>query len=114
MNLLNLLWDFVNSPIGLMLVASAVVFLVNLRWAKPGWKKFEGTIIAAVAWAEKTIPDNAENKSVKRLDEALKYVLKVHREMTSRSATAKEVADLREGIQIIHADLQAKGVLKQP
>lgn len=114
MNWLDLLWDFVNSPLGLLLVASAVLFVVNLRWAKPTWKKFEGTIIAAISWAEKTIPDNAANKSVARLDEALKYVLKVHREMTKRAATAKELADLREGIQIVHADLKAKGVLKQP
>lgn len=112
MNWTSLLWDFVNSPIGMMLVASGVLFLLNMLYAKkPLWRKFEGTIIAAVKMAEKAIPDDTENKSAKRLDEALRYVLKVHREMTNRAATAKELANLKEGVLITHADLQGKGAL---
>lgn len=111
--LMETLWDFLNSPLGLMIVASLALWLLNrLYLKKPIWKQYEGTIIAAVKWAEKTIPDNTENKSVARLDAALKYVLRVHDATAKRAATAKEIGEFTEGVQIIHADLEAESVLK--
>lgn len=98
----NMLWAFLNSPLGIAIIAFVLALVVSSRYVRPYWQKFEGTIVAAVRWAEKTIPDNAQNKSVARLDEALRYVLTVHDAMKKRTATAKQIANLKEGIQIVH------------
>ena len=46
-----------------------------------------------------------------KLDAALRYVLGVFEDVEGRRATPTEVADLKEGIQIVHADLEAGGAL---
>ena len=109
---LETVWGVLNSPAAIAAVAAVVLWLLNrLYAARPAWRKYEGSIIAAIKYAEKAIPDDAESKALQRLDAALKYVLAVHRETESRGATAKEVAELREGIQIKHAELEAAGNL---
>ena len=106
------IWAALNSPMGIAVVAGVALWLLNKLYAKkPDWKKYEGTIIAAVKNAEKVIPDDTPNKAAKRLDEALKYVLSVHHEIENRVATADELANLREGIQIVHAELESKDSL---
>jgi hypothetical protein len=88
-----------------------VLWLLNrLYAAKPTWQPFEGTIIAAVKWAEKEIPDDTPNKSLVRLNAALNYVVKVY-EQARGTATEQVKAQLREGIQIVHAELEAAGNL---
>lgn len=112
--ILSMVWAAVNSPIGISVMVTIVGWvLVKVYAKKPLWKPFEGTIIAAIKYAEKAIPDDSTNKAVKRLDEALKYVLKIHREVENRRATAEEVAQLREGIQIVHEKMESKGTLKK-
>lgn len=107
--MLETIWAAMNSAVGITCIAGAALWLLNKLYArKPDWKKYEGTIIAAVKYAEKMIPDDSENKAAKRLDEALKYVLAVHHEIENRTATAAELANLREGIQIVHAELESK------
>lgn len=99
------MWDVLNQPIVITIVASIVVLLLNRLYAKqPVWKKYEGTIIAAIKYAEKAIPDNTENKSVKRLDEALEYILKIHGQLPQ-----KQIDEIAEGVQIVHASLEATG-----
>ncbi len=112
MNFWTSLWTFVNSPFGIAVVAAVLLFLLNLRYAKPIWQKYQGTIIAGVKWAEKMIPDNTENKAVARLDEALRYVVQVFEEVKRRQPTPKEVANLKEGIQVTHAEMESSGALK--
>ena len=109
--ILQVAWDVVNSPAGITVMAGGLIWLLNrLYAAKPAWQAFEGTIIAAVKWAEKEIPDDASNKAVKRLDAALAYVLKVYEDARG-TADAQTRREMREGIQIVHAELEASGTL---
>ena len=105
-------WNVLNSPAVIALLAGGLLWLLNrLYAARPAWQAFEGSIIAAVKLAEKEIPDGTPNKALSRLDAALNYVLKVYEEARGKPADAKTKAELREGIQIVHAELEASGVL---
>ena len=113
MNLLETIWQALNSPLGIAAVAGLVLWLLNrLYAARPGWKKYEGAIISAVKFAEKQIPDDTENKGLLRLDAAMRYVLKVYAETTGKQASDKVAADLKEGVQIKHAELEAAEALR--
>ena len=108
----NGIWTVLNSPVVVMVLAGGLLWLLNrLYAAKPAWQAFEGTIIAGVKWAEKEIPDDAPNKSLSRLDAALNYVLRVYEEARGKQADTQTQAQLREGIQIVHAELEASGNL---
>ena len=110
--ILETIWSVVNSPAIIALLAGGLLWLLNKLYAKqPLWKQYEGTIIAGIKAAEKAIPDKTENKAARRLDEALKYVLAIITEREKRLATENEKAAIAEGIQIMHADLEAKGAL---
>lgn len=107
-----LIWEFLNSPVGISLVAAVSLWAINkLYTAKPAWEKFEGAIIRAVQWAEREIPDNAENKHVRRADAALKYVLDTYETMTRKKAGVRMREELAQGIEIIHAEMETTGVL---
>ena len=109
---LQVAWDVVNSPAVIALMAGALLWLLNrLYAAKPAWQAFEGTIIAAVKWAEKEIPDDTPNKAFNRLNAALNSVLTVYEEARGKPADAQTKNELREGIQIVHAELEASGTL---
>ena len=109
---LQVAWDVVNSPAVIALMAGGLLWVLNrLYAAKPAWQAFEGTIIAAVKWAEKEIPDDTPNKAFNRLNAALNCVLKVYEEARGKPADAKTKQELREGIQIVHAELEASGNL---
>ena len=111
--ILEALWNAMNSPVGIAAIAGLVLWLLNrLYAAKPAWAKYEGAIISGIKYAEKQIPDDADNKSLARLDAALRYVLKVYQEVNKRTASAKEIADLKDGISIVHNELEAGGTLK--
>jgi hypothetical protein len=110
--ILTMTWTAINSPIGIAVVASLVLLLLNWLYSKkPSWKNNEGTIIAAVKWAEKQIPDDASNTAARRLDAALRYVLKVYEEKEKKVASSAVTAELTEGIQIVHANLESSGNL---
>ena len=97
-NFIDGLWTFANSPVGLTIIGAVAAWILGqIYLKKPQWKKYEGTIIAAIKFAERSIPDSHHNKSVARLDKALKYVL----EHINRKPTNKLETDLKEGIQII-------------
>jgi len=109
--ILETIWSVVNSPAIIALLAGGLLWLLNkLYAAKPAWQPMEGTIIAAVKWAEKEIPDDTPNKALVRLNAALGYVVKVY-EQARGPATEQVKAELREGIQIVHAELEAAGNL---
>ena len=104
-------WTILNSPAVIAAIAAILLWALNrLYMAKPAWQQYEGTIISAIKWAEKHISDDTPNKSLRRLDEALDYVLQVYEQMHGQ-ASAKVKAELREGIQITHADLESQGQL---
>lgn len=103
-------WEILNSPAVVAAIVSAVVYALNRLYGKrPAWAKYEGTVIAAVRFAEKTIPDDTTNKSLARLDAALQYVLKVFAEREGRQATKAEADSIVEGIQIIHDRIETDG-----
>lgn len=109
----NLVWTALNTPLGITVAAGVFLWLLNrLYTAKPSWSKYEGAIISGIKFAEKQVPDGTPSKGLARLDSALKYVLKVHEEASGKRASAKVVADIKEGIQITHDKLQAGGTLK--
>jgi len=112
MTILAGLWEVLNSPVGVALVAGLTLWLLNRIYAaKPGWQKYEGAIITAIKLAEKHIPDDTPGAGMRRLDEAMQYVLKIRRSMVSKDATVKDFATIREGIGIIHAKLERDGNL---
>ncbi len=109
MNWQELIVDLMNSNAVIAGIAAIAVYFMNkLYTKKPEWKKYEGSIISAIKAAEKAIPDNSANKSVARLDFALKYVLKVHNMANPSTAL---VSDLTNAIQVKHAELEAAGNL---
>lgn len=93
-------------------IGSLLWFARRLFGDTPRWAAFEGAIIEAVRLAEKVIPDDAENKSVRRLNNALKRVLSEYTERTGKAPSRKVAFDFREGIRIVHDVMSASGELK--
>ena len=109
---LGIVWDVMNSPAGITAMAGVFLWLLNRLYAKkPLWKRFEGSIISAVRFAEKEIPDDTPGKGLARLNAALKYVLRVYEEAKGRKADAGAVHELKEGIQVVHDRLDTAGTL---
>lgn len=103
-----------NSPAVITFLAAALLYGLNqLYAAKPTWAKYEGSIISAIKAAEKAIPDTVENKGARRLDEALKFVLEVYRQTNQTIPSPAEISEIREGIQITHDKLEARGTLRK-
>ena len=112
---LALVWTLLNSHAGIAALAGVILWVLNkLYAAKPTWAKYEGAIISAVRFAEKEIPDDTASTGMARLDRALKYVLATFEQVNGRRATDAEAASLKEGIQIVHNDLDVQGALAKP
>ena len=105
-------WTFLNSTLGIGILAGGLLWVLNLVYAKkPLWQSFEGIIINAVKMAEKAIPDDTQSASAAKLDHALKLVVAVYEEYAKRKATDAEVLSLKNGISIVHDKLDASGTL---
>ncbi|HSW00021.1 MAG TPA: hypothetical protein VLI39_07605 [Sedimentisphaerales bacterium] len=103
------LWAVMNSPFVISTLAALFVALLNWAYARKPWlSKYEGTLIAAVKYAEKTIPDGTPNKALARLDEALKYALRVIETRTGVPLSAVEVSAVVERLQVVHSEVEAK------
>ena len=49
---LGLVWAALNSPVGVSVVASIALWLINKVYAaKPAWQAYEGALIKGVQWA---------------------------------------------------------------
>jgi len=115
LEILAMVWAFLNSPFGLGMVITAVMWIgAKIYASRPSWRKYEGAIIEAIKFAEREIPDDTPNKSLCRINAALQYVLKIHREINNRGATPEEVTEIKEGIRIVHAELESNGNLTKP
>ena len=89
-------------------MVSVLIFAVNKLYAKkPIWRQYEGIFTQAVKMAEKAIPDDSKNKSVRRLDTALKYANKLLAEYKVKTTDA----DIVNGIEIIHNEQEQSGNL---
>ena len=105
-------WALMNSPVGVSVVASIALWMVNKVYAaKPEWQAYEGALIQAVRWAEKEIPDEADNKYLRKADLALQYALKAYERMNGYRAGDRMREQLAQGVEVVHADLEAAGVL---
>lgn len=109
---LQTVWAALNSPAGVAAMAGAFLWALNRLYAtKPLWQQYEGTVIAAIRFAEKNIDDATPNAGLAKLDAALQYVLKVYEQSAGRRATQAEVTEFTNGIQIVHNGLDAEGLL---
>ena len=105
---LNTIWDLLNTPIGISAVAGGILLGLNrLYAAKPEWAAYEGTIISAIQFAEKMVPDDTQNRPIAKLNTALSYVLKVYDSTHKRKASKKLQSSLVQGIQIQHEKMEA-------
>jgi hypothetical protein len=118
--IIEALGKFFNSGIGFALIWAGMVgvFLWLASKFNPfqeTWKKYEGSIITGIKLAEKQIPDDTPNSGLAKLDAALRFVLNAYAEANSgKQPSAKEIEQIRQGIQIKHADLDRFGGLSKP
>jgi hypothetical protein len=109
---LTAIWTFLNSSFGITCVLSALAAGLNFVYGKAPWlSKYEGTMVAAVKYAEKQIPDGSANQSLARLDAALKFAVKIIEARENRQLAAPELAEVSEKLGVVHAQAEANGVL---
>lgn len=107
------IWELAQSPVVITAIASLVLLGLNALYArKPVWRKFEGTIVAAIKYAEKKIPNDTENKGLRRLDEALRYTLDVMEAVNGKRASKKQEHEVREAIILKHDEIDGKDNLR--
>jgi len=99
----SLVWLFVNSPVGLTIVGSVLVWILGMVFRqKPTWQKIydehKGLLVDAVKHAERAIPDDTENKAAARADAALKFVLKVQSHLGGRQKAVKEAINAAHNV----------------
>ena len=108
---------FFNSSVGFAVTWAALVgffiFLASkFNPLQEKWKKYEGSIITGIKLAEKQIPDDTPNAGLVKLDAALRFVLNAYAEANSgKQPSAKLIEDIKQGIQVKHADLDRFGGL---
>lgn len=106
-------WVLLNSPAGVAAFVAFLVWLINKIVAKKPalWAKYRGTILSAVKLAEKEIPDTSTNAGLLKLDWALKRIVEAVEKVEARKLTPPEIADLTEGISIVHDAAEEKETL---
>jgi hypothetical protein len=115
----NAIAAFFNTPFGFALTWAVVVGLFVYLSSKfnpfvEAWKKYEGSIITGIKLAEKQLPGDTPNKGLAKLDAALRFVLKAYAEANNgKQPSAKVIEQIKQGIQIKHADLDKSGGLKK-
>jgi hypothetical protein len=114
MDFLSLLWKFVQSGPGLMISGTIILFIFNKIFSlKPAWAKYEGWIISAIKLAEKSIPNNASNKHLKKFDKALAFFIKSYMEAKGKEPGKKLLDEVEQGISILHSQMETNGNLKK-
>ena len=106
-NWLAMIWAFLNSPTGLLIVGTILAFILGkIFTAKPAWKtlalKYGPSLMSAVKQAEKAIPDGTPNKSLARLDAALKFVIALEPKLAFVNA-----ADVKAAITAVHTQAES-------
>ena len=101
---------FLLSNTGMAMVGGAFSWLVaKVIKKKPRvqmiLEEYEGSIISAVKLSEKAINDDTENKSMRRLNFALTYVLQAYELRTGKVASEVVKAEFAENINKVHAVL---------
>lgn len=112
-NILAYIWKMMNTPAGVAFVASILVTILGkIFTAKPAWKKlvtkYGPSLMAAVKYAEKSIPDNTESKGLRRLDVALCYVIDLEPKLKTASAD-----NIKNALTAVHTQAETNGNLKK-
>ena len=116
--LLNGIWAFMDSGVGFAVIwigafALTFLFINKLSPFNKAWEKYEGAIITAIKLAEKSIIDDSPNTGLRRLDEALQFVLKSYADQNNGKLPSPDlIREMKEGIQIKHAELERTGNLR--
>jgi len=111
---------FFNSGFGFAVIWAGMVglFLWLASRFNPfheKWKQWEGSIITGIKLAEKNIHNDTPNAGLAKLDAALRFVLKAYAEANNgKQPPAKIIEEIKQGIQIKHADLDRFGGLSKP
>jgi len=114
---MNGIWTVLSSGIGFAIIWAALVgFFIFLESKihplQEKWKQYEGSIITGIKLAEKQIPDHAPNSGLAKLDAALRFVLNTYAEANhGKQPSAALIEQIKQGIQIKHADLDRYGGL---
>jgi hypothetical protein len=112
--------SFFNSAFGFAVTWTALVavfFWLASRFNpfQEKWREWEGSIITAIKLAEKEIPDDTPSAGLARLDAALRFVLKAYAEANGgKEPPTRLVEQIKQGIQIKHAELDRFGGLSAP
>ena len=111
------LLQILNSGFGLAIIWAALVFFFIWLSSKfnpfnEKWKEWEGSIITGIKLAEKQIPDDTPNAGLAKLDAALRFVLQAYADANNgKHPSQKLIEQIKQGIQIKHADLDRYGGL---
>ncbi len=115
--ILESLSDLFNSAFGFAVIWAALVGLFFWLSSKfnpfqEKWKEWEGSIITGIRLAEKEIPDDTPNAGLAKLDAALRFVIRAYADANNgKQPPAKVIEQIKQGIQIKHADLDRFGGL---
>jgi len=107
MDILKLIITFLHTPLGWTVSGFLILFVINKIFsAKPGWAKYEGWMISAVKFAEKAIPDDAENGGLAKANSALQYFIESYRKAKGKEPSKKLVEQVNLGLPIVHDKLE--------
>jgi len=101
--------DLLNTDAAVATVASIAAWLIaSLFKKKPSWQKYytkyKPIFVDAIRYAEETIPDDTDNKSLKRLDVALNYAIRVIEESRGSKVAKAETDPIVEAINETHRE----------
>ena len=105
-NIPALLWAFLNSQVGVIVVATVAGSILGVIFKKqPSWQvlydQHKGLIFDAVRHAEKAIPDGTANPGAQKADAALKFLLQF-----DPALAGKKELDIRKAITAAHDELK--------
>ncbi len=116
-SLIDSLSKLLNSGVGFVVIWAVLVgvfFWLSSKFNpfQEKWKEWEGSIITGIKLAEKEIPDDTPSAGLAKLDAALRFVLKAYADANNgKQPPAKLIEQIKQGIQIKHADLDRYGGL---
>ena len=108
-NFWEMVWTFVNSPIGVSIVTCLVAYGLGKFWkVKPGWERLfdrhRGIFFDAIRYAEEETRSAAAGSSQEKANLALGYLLEIEKTLDSYS-----INTLTQGIERALELWRAKG-----
>ena len=104
--MIEALWTFCNSPVGVALVSGVVLTVLgHLFKSRPAWEELYDTyradLFSAVRFAEENIPDDTPNKALARLDAALRFISTLETPLAR-----KKEKDVRKALTRAHDEMK--------